>query len=407
MTSFRYKAVSAGGETVEGAMEAPDRSAVVEILRSQGHFPLKVEEGRANSESILHRDLFGGSGGRVAQRDIAIATRELATLLKAGLPLDRALRVLIDVADVAAVRAMHSRILERVQGGGSLADAIDDEGSSFPSFYAGMVHAGEAGGSLQNVLVRLADFMERIQALRESVRSALIYPAILMTMATITVIVMFGLVLPQFRPMFEEMGDALPLLTRIFLIVGDAVQEWWWAGALVLVLAVLLFRRALRGSAFRLRWDTWKLGIPLAGDLLRKIETARFAHTMSMLLQGGQPLLDSLGIVRNVVGNSALAHALAGITERLRQGQGLATPLAECGLFPSLAVHLIRVGEEGGQLEAMLEQIAITYDREVQDATKRLMALLVPLLTIGLGGVIAIIIASVLGAFLSVNEIVY
>jgi general secretion pathway protein F len=386
-------------------MEAADRSVVVEKLRGQGHFPLNVEEGGTSGRSILHRDLFGA--GRIAQRDVAVATRELATLLKAGLPLDRALRVLIDVADVAAVRDMQSRILERVQGGGSLADAIEDEGRSFPSFYAGMVRAGEAGGSLHDVLVRLADFMERIQALRESVRSALIYPAILMVMAVLTVIVMFGLVLPQFRPLFEDMGDALPLLTRIFLEVGDAVQAWWWAGALVIALAVFLFRRGLRDPGFRLRWDAWKLGIPLAGDLLRKIETARFAHTMAMLLHGGQPLLEALGIVGDVVGNSALRRALSEITERLRQGQGLAVPLAECGLFPSLAVHLVRVGEESGQLEAMLEQIAITYDREVQDATKRLMSLLVPLLTVGLGVVIAVIIASVLGAFLSVNEIVY
>lgn len=402
MPSFRYKAVSAGGKTIEGSMEAADRSIVVEKLRGQGHFPLNVEEGSASGQSILHRDLFGTGG--VARRDITIATRELATLLKAGLPLDRALRVLIDVADVTAVREMQSRILERVQGGASLADSIEDEGRSFPSFYAGMVRAGEAGGTLHEVLVRLADFMERIQALRESVRSALIYPAILMAMAVLTVIVMFGLVLPQFRPLFADMGDALPLLTRIFLVVGDAVQEWWWAGALVIALAVLLFQRALKDSAFRLRWDGWKLGIPLAGDLLRKIETARFAHTMAMLLHGGQPLLDALGIVRDVVGNSALRQALTEVSGRLRQGQGLATPLAECGLFPSLAIHLIRVGEEGGQLEAMLEQLASIYDREVQEATKRLMALLVPLLTIGLGVVIAIIIISVLGAFLSVNE---
>ena len=387
-------------------MEAADRSIVVDKLRRQGHFPLKVEEGAGGGgQSILHRDLFGS--GRIAQRDVAVATRELATLLKAGLPLDRALRVLIDVADVAAVREMQSRILERVQGGASLADAIEEEGRAFPSFYAGMVRAGEAGGSLYSVLARLADFMERMQALRESVRSALIYPAILMGMAVLTIIVMFGLVLPQFRPLFEDMGDALPLMTRIFQTVGDAVQAWWWAGALVIAMAVLLFRRSLRDPAFRLRWDSWKLGVPLAGDLLRKIETARFAHTMAMLLHGGQPLLEGLGIVRDVVGNSALRQALTGITERLRQGQGLAAPLAECGLFPSLAVHLVRVGEEGGQLEAMLEQIAVTYDREVQDSTKRLMSLLVPLLTVVLGVVIAIIIASVLGAFLSVNEIVY
>jgi general secretion pathway protein F len=203
------------------------------------------------------------------------------------------------------------------------------------------------------------------------------------------------------------MGDTLPLLTRIFLAVGDAVQAWWWAGVAVIILTVLVFQRSLGNPAIRLRWDTWKLGAPLFGDLLRKVETARFAHTMAMLLHGGQPLLDALGIVRDVVGNSALRQALTGITERLRQGQGLAAPLAECGLFPSLAVHLIRVGEEGGQLEAMLEQLATIFDREVRDATKRLMSLLVPLLTAGLGLVIAIIIISVLGAFLSVNESIF
>ena len=405
MPTFRYRAVSAAGETVEGAMDAADRAVVVNRLRDQGHFPLKVERGDAAPMSILDRELFGSR--KLALRDISVSTRELATLLKAGLPLDRALRVLIDVAENATVRDMQSRVLERVQGGASLADAIAQEGRAFPPFYTGMVRAGEAGGALYDVLGRLADFMERMQALRESVRSALIYPALLMGMAVITVVVMFGLVLPQFRPLFNDMGDALPLLTRIFLIVGDAVQAWWWVGAILLVLAALAFRRALRRPAFRLRWDRWKLSAPVFGGLMKRIETARFAHTLSMLLHGGQPLLEALGIVRDVVGNSALREALTGVLERLRQGQGLAGPMAECGLFPPLAVHLVRVGEEGGQLESMLSQLAVTYDREVQDATKRLMALLVPLLTIGLGLVIAIIIASVLGAFLSVNEIVY
>jgi general secretion pathway protein F len=402
MPSFRYRAVSAAGETVEGAMDAADQSTVINRLRDQGHFPLKVEQGSAVPTSILDRELFGSR--KLALRDISVSTRELATLLKAGLPLDRALRVLIDVAENATVRDMHSRVLERVQGGASLADAVAQEGRVFPPFYTGMVRAGEAGGALYDVLGRLADFMERMQTLRESVRSALIYPALLMGMAVITVVVMFGLVLPQFRPLFEDMGDDLPLLTRIFLIVGDAVQAWWWAGAILLVLAALAFRRALRNPAFRVRWDRWKLSAPVFGSLLKRIETARFAHTLSMLLHGGQPLLEALGIVRDVVGNSALREALTGVLERLRQGQGLAGPMADSGLFPPLAIHLVRVGEEGGQLESMLAQLAVTYDREVQDATKRLMALLVPVLTIGLGLFVALIIISVLGAFLSVTE---
>lgn len=405
MPTFRYKAVSASGETLEGAMDAADRGTVVDRLRSDGHYPLNVEEGTAAAPGLLQREVFGARKPRGAE--IAVATRELATLLKAGLPLDRALRVLIDVAENARLRDLQTRILERVQGGASLADAMEQEGGAFPPFYTGMVRAGEAGGAMHQVLGRLADFMERIQALRESIRSALIYPALLLAMAAVTVVVMFALVLPQFRPLFEDMGDALPAMTRVFLAVGDAVEAWWWAGLLALGLAFLLFRRSLRNPNFRLRWDAWKLSAPIFGSLLRKVETARFAHTLAMLLHGGQPLLEALGIVRNVMQNSALRNALGEVSGKMRQGQGLAVPLAETGLFPALAIHLLRVGEEGGQLEMMLEQLAVTYDREVQDGTKRLMALLVPLLTVGLGAVIAIIIASVLGAFLSVNEIVY
>lgn len=402
MPSFRYKAVTAGGETVEGAMDAANRDVVVEQLRGKGHFPLVVEEGQARAESILHRDLFGPR--KATRRDITVATRELATLLKAGLPLDRALRVLIDVAEGPAPRDMNSRILERVQGGASLAEAVEREGRVFPQFYGAMVRAGEAGGSLHYVLDRLADFLERIQALRESVRSALLYPALLMIMAAVTVVVMFGFVLPQFRPLFDEMGDKLPILTRIFLAIGDAVQSWWWVGALALACAVGLFRWALRSPELRVRWDSWKLSAPVLGELLRKIETARLSYTLSMLLHGGQPLLEALGIVRGAVGNMALRQALTEVTGRLRQGQGLAGSLAECGYFPPLAVHLIRVGEESGQLESMLEQLASTYDREVQDSTKRIIGLLEPLLTVILGGIIALIIISILGAFLSVND---
>jgi general secretion pathway protein F len=203
------------------------------------------------------------------------------------------------------------------------------------------------------------------------------------------------------------MGDALPMLTRVFLVFGDAVRDWWWAGALVLALAAWLFWWRLRDPSFRLRWDAFKLTVPLLGDLLRRVETARFAHTLSMLLRGGQPLLEALGIVQDVFDNAALRAAIGNVAGRLRQGQGLSTPLAEAGIFPSLAVHLVQVGEEGGQLEAMLEQLAAIYDREVRDATQRLISLLVPLLTVILGAVIGLIIMSVLGAFLSVNEIVY
>lgn len=403
MPNFRYKAVSAGGEMIEGSLDAADRSAVVEQLRDQGHFPLNVETGGGET-SILHRDLFGG--GRASQRDLTVATRELSTLLQAGLPLDRALRVLIDVAERQSVREMLARVLERVQGGASLADALDGEGSAFPRYYVGMVRAGEAGGTLYDVLSSLADFMERMRALRGTVLSALIYPAILLVVAVLTVAVLFVWVLPEFRPVFANMEN-LPVLTEVFLAVGDFLQNWWWAVLGIVVLAVLVFLRRLRDPDFRLRWDRLKLRLPLFGDLQLKVETARFAHTLAMLLRGGQPLLEALGVLRDVIGNTALRDALRDIAVRLRQGQGLAVPLAESGMFPALAVHLVRVGEESGRLEELLERLGEIYDLEVRETIQRLLAMLVPLLTLFLGGFVFLIIASVLGAFLSVNEGVF
>ncbi len=404
MTIFRYRAVTGSGDMVEGQMEAPDRAVVVEKLRDQGNFPLNVDEGPGRAESILHRDLFGT--GSISQRDLAISTRELATLLQAGLPLDRALRVLIDIAEAPLIRDLLTRVLERVQGGMTLSDALDADQQKFPRYYSGMVRAGEAGGSLYDVLGRLADFMERIRALRSTVTSALIYPAILLAMAGATMIVMFTVVLPQFRPMFESMGTDVPLLTRMFLATGDAIASWWWAAALAVALAGAFFGLRLRDPSFRRRWDGFKLRVPLFGGLLRKVETARFAHTMAMLLRGGQPLPDALGIVRNVIGNTAIRAAVGDISGHLRQGRGLSTPMAETGMFPTLAVHLIRVGEEGGKLEAMMERLSDIYDGEVRDTTQRLISLLVPVMTICLGGVIAIIIVSILGAIFSANEII-
>lgn len=404
MPTYQYKAVSATGQMVEGDMDAASPAVVVERLRDQGQFPLNVDEG-GGIGALLRRDVFAGT--TVRQDDLTVLTRELATLLQAGMPLDRALRIAVEVAERPAPRLLLARILERIQGGSSLADAIEAEGDVFPTYYASMVRAGESGGALAKVLGQLTLVMERVQALRDSLRSALIYPAILLVMAVLTMVVMFVFVIPQFRPLFEELGDSLPLLTRIFLVVGEAVSDWWWAGLLALAIFALGLRNRLRNPGFRLRWDGAKLSLPAIGDLIRKVETARFARVLAMLLKGGQPLLDGLTIVRDVADNLVVRLAIGDVAGRLRQGQGLSAPLAETNVFPPVAVHMIRVGEESGHLENMLEQLANSLDREVEHAAKRLLALLVPLLTLCLGGFVALIILSVLGAMLSVNELAY
>lgn len=406
MPTFRYKAVTDSGSVLEGEMDAPSQSVVIERLHELGHLPIRADEIKGPSRGAwLTRDLFGGRG--VSRKDVTLATRELATLLEAGLPLDRSLEMLKDLADKGAIGGMLSRVLERVRGGASLADAMASQAPAFPRYYVSMVRAGEAGGALESVLARLADFMEKSQAVTENVKSALVYPIILLAMAGASVIVLLTVVIPQFRPLLEEAGEALPLATQILVGVGEFVQYYWWAIGLALVGFALLARRELSSRERRYRWDAVFLRIPLIGDLVTKIEVARFSRTLATLLRNGVAPLTALSIVKDILSNAVMAEAIGRVATRLKEGQGLAQPLMAAQVFPDLAVNLVRVGEETGQLEGMLDKVAEIYEREVQRTLDRLLALLVPVLTIGLGLLIAAIIVSVLSAILSVNRLAF
>jgi general secretion pathway protein F len=407
MASFHYRAVSAAGDVVEGDMDAGSPDAVVESLREQGHFPLSVgtETAVPAAPSLpalrLSRRRAPSLGG------LAATTRELATLIRAGLPLDRSLRFAAEAATERPLRGALEDILGSVQGGAALADATQEHGAAFPAYYSGMLRAGEAGGNLHEVMEQLAVYLDRVHTLRESLRSALIYPIILAAMVVLTAIVMFVGVLPQFRPLFDELGDDLPLLTQAFLAVGDFVSAWWWAGLLAVLTAVLLFRYRLRDPAFRLAWDRAKLGAPLIGGIIRHTETARFARTLSMLLSGGLPLTEALRIVRDAVTNMVFRESIDAVGKDLREGGALADGVARTGVFPTLAVQLIQVGEEAGRLDGVLGELANSLERESQRKIQRLLALLVPIVTLVLGGIVALLIISVLGAFLSVNDLAY
>lgn len=360
MASFHYRAVSAGGDIVEGDMDAGTRDAVVERLRKQGHFPLSVgTDSTAPTVSAasslpalrLSRSRAPSLGG------LAAITRELATLIRAGLPLDRCLRFAAEVTTERPLRRALEQILGRVQSGAALADATQEQGGAFPAYFSGMLRAGEAGGNLHEVMEQLALYLDRVHALRESLRSALIYPAILAAMVVITAIVMFVGVLPQFRPLFDELGSDLPVLTQVFLSVGDFVEAWWWAGLLALLAVILFFRYRLRDPAFRLTWDRAKLSAPLVGGIVRYTETARFARTLSMLLSGGLPLTEALRIVRDAVTNMVFRESVDAVGKDLREGGGLADGVARTGVFPRLAVQLIQVGEEAGRLDGVLSTL--------------------------------------------------
>ncbi|MCB1823172.1 MAG: type II secretion system F family protein [Candidatus Competibacteraceae bacterium] len=406
MPRYRYEAVDAAGEVMRDELDAATLDAAIARLRDQGLLPLTVNEAKSGF-------LRGGFGQplfskrrALSRKTIALLTQQLASLLHAGMPLDRALTILIGVTEDEQAKPVLERAQEKVRGGSSLADALEAQGV-FSRFYLNMVRAGEAGGALDVVLKRLTEFLERSQALRETVTSALIYPIILLSVSALSVIILLTFVVPQFQRLFADAGKALPLATQIVIAVGDGFRHYWWVGAILFMLLSAVARRQLSQPESRARWDDRFLRLPLFGDLIAKVETARLSRTLGTLLGNGVSLLNALTIVRETLSNQVLAGALGEVAEHVKTGRGLADPLLEAGRFPKLAVQMIRVGEETGQLQEMLLQVADAYDGEVQTAVKRLLTLLEPALILGLGVIIAGIIMSILVAILSLNDLAF
>ncbi|MGO8914484.1 MAG: type II secretion system F family protein [Stellaceae bacterium] len=400
---YRYEAVSAQGELVAGEMEAETQAAVIERLYSQGHVPIRAD---AASRGALARLLAWEWKPRARRfANLALVTQQLATLLQAGLSLDRALELAQTVTPRQAERDCLAAVLEKVRGGSTLADAMAAEPAAFPKFYIGMVHAGEAGASLDATLRHLAEFLEKSQAARQKVVSALIYPAIVLATGMASIGALFGFVIPRFRPLFEDAGAALPFAARAVLAVTDLLQDYWWALLAAIALAAVIVARQLRGAEQRRRWDRRLLALPLLGDLITKAEVARFARTLGTLLRNGVAPLAGLAITQDTLRNSAIAEAVGAVAESLKQGKGLAEPLSRSKAVPALAIQLIRVGEETARLEEMLLKTAEIFDEEVGRSVERLLAVLVPGITVLLGIVVALVIGSILTAVLSVYEL--
>ncbi len=402
MANYQYKAATPGGEVVEGVLAGETRAEVVRRLQANGQLPIRVEEARTRAPP---RRLWRRRR-RVTQEEIADVTRELGTLLRAGLPLDRALSILISLAGDRPLGRLLSGVRQRVKDGATLAGAMEAQGPVFSPFYISLVRAAEAGGALDVVLDRLAEYLARSRELRSTLVSALIYPATLIVVAVVAILILLGYVVPQFTEMFEGFGHALPLSTRITIAVGEGVRDYGWL-LLVLVPAAFWFvRRQLADRAGAYRWHAWLLRLPLIGGIVVRMEIARFAHTLSTLLRNGIPLLKALTIVKDTMGNRVLAEGLERVAGGLKEGQSLADPLSEVPHVPAFAVHMIRVGEESGELEPILEEVAATYDRDTQVTIKRVLTLLEPMLILVLGVIIAAVIISILVAILGINELV-
>ncbi len=403
MPVFEYKAVSPSGETVRGTMEAGSEELVIAKLQEGGNIPISAH---AAGQGGFNLDVLRLKRRGLNTREVGQFTQQLATLLSAGLPLDRSLQVLLELSENDRIKQTVTAIRDHVREGGSLSDALDAQHGSFSRLFINMVRAGEIGGSLDKTLDRLADYLERSKDLKDSVVSAMIYPVMLMVLAGGSLVLLLVYVIPQFTPIFEELGGDLPLITKIVLAFGGILQNFWWGLIGLTVLAMVMFRRMLANPAQRLRWDTWVLGLRWVGDLVAKIEIARLARTLGTLLTNGVPLLSGLSIARNVLTNSLLRQTVEETAKEVKTGGGLAHNLAASGHFPRLALQMVSVGEETGQLDAMLMKVADTYDKEVRNTIDRLLAVFTPAITLLMAVLIGTIVMSVLMAIMGINELV-
>jgi general secretion pathway protein F len=402
---FAYKAVNSLGETEEGVRDATDEQMLIADLQAEGYIPIRVVP--ASAKSFLGLRL-GIKQTKLSQKDIALFTGELATLLESGLPLDKSLLVLIDLTeDNERVTKLIGRVLEKVKGGSTLADALEKQSGIFSKFYLNMIRAGEAGGSLGEVLTRLSEYLERSRELKETVSTAMIYPVILLIMSLASLFVMLTFVVPQFSEMFESAGKALPVSTQIVVGLAGWLQSYWWILVLGGVLITGYMNLQMADPVKKKVWDGRFLRLPLAGTIILHKETANISRTLGTLLGNGVSILAALVIVRETVDNLVLAAAIQDTEEQLKQGKNMSDALFEKHIFPKMAMQMIKMGEETGRLEEMLLRVATIYDKQLRVSIQRMLALLEPALIITLGLMIAGIIVSILLAILSVNDLAF
>lgn len=422
-TEYSYKAVTADGTLTRGVVAAASEQAAAMALQRQNLVVLRIVAGgngalsetaqarprrilpRASSQGRTPGMSLPGMSGKPGPKDLIMFAENLAILLKAGIPLSRALGVLTDLMEKRRFRAVVADVSNRIREGSALWQALQQHQAVFPPVFVNMVRAGESAGVLDVVLARLAEYQTGIQELKEYLVSSMIYPSILGLTAAGSIVVMLTLVVPKFAEIFSDIGVELPMATQVMLGAGNFLQSSWLALLAVITAGVLTFRAVVRTPRGRLAWDRFKLNMPLLGSLFHKIEVARFSRTLGTLLNSGLSILGAMNIVKGVVLNQVLRDSIDQVYDDLKQGRMLSASMEQRKVFPPLAVHMLAVGEETGALDVMLNKVGEMYDKDLKRMIKSFTSLFEPLVILVMGLVIGAMVVSILLAIFSINEV--
>ncbi len=409
MAVFEYLGMDAAGKPAKGIIDADTAKTARARLRKQNIFPTDVwekKEGATRGKGLQLQVDFSKVGQRVSVEEVAMMTSQLGTLIGAGIPLVDALSALVEQIENAKLKATLVDVREKVNEGSTLAKAMRSHGDVFDDLYVNMIDAGEQSGALELVLERLTEYTESQVALRGKLVAAMTYPLLMMGVSMVLVLGLFSFVIPRLKRIFDSFDAALPLITQVLFGISNAVTSYWWLMILLAGGAVYGVRRYVATPKGRRQWHTWMLKLPVFGKINRLVAVSRFCRTLATLLVSGVPILTALGIVKTVVGNDIIADAIAAAGKNISEGQSIAGPLKQSGQFPPIVTHMITIGEKTGELEGMLSKVADSYDSQVENTVNALTSLLTPILTLFMGGVVAIIALGILLPMLNLTSVV-
>ena len=401
MPEYLYKATTLTGQTVEGLMDGKDEETVVQGLHQLGYIPIRITSVQEKGATLRFSSILPK---RVGIKDLLLFTQELSTLISSGLPIDRSLNILSTLTENEKLQETVKDVLKKIEGGNSFAEALGNHPKIFSKLYVNMVKAGESGGFLETILSRLAQYLQSTKEIRDYLISVMIYPLILTIVSGISIIILMTFVIPRFGRIFSDMGQAIPLPTQILLSISDWVRGYWWVGLGIVLLGYFGFKIYTQQEERKIKWDGFKLRWAFIGDLIKKVEVARFSRTLGTLLQSGVSILHALNLAKEISQNRVISRSIAYVHDRLREGKAMSKSLGETEIFPPLAIQMIGVGEETGRLDEMLIRVAETYEENVQSSLKRFVSLLEPIIILLMEMVVGFIVISMLLAIFSINE---